>query len=318
MFFWEGDEMASWLSLAVAVPAPEPGDGDDERSGEPWRVAWVFGDKGYQDGISPCGSEGARGCGRGCKAPLGSSMGRGRGDTLPLPPCHHCGDTVVPVTPQPTLSSTAPPHPPSHPLALSPAATVILNELNWTQALEDVFIENRKEDPSLLWQVFGSATGVTRYYPGAFRGAAGGSCRGVGLATGSLDPSHHEMWASILRHRPWGPPGTRNRTVPKPGWCELPAGACHLLGPGHPSARSPVSPTPGQPHLNSPPAFPPQPPRGEPPIRSTSTMCAGGPGKGVPGGEGVPSRPGAATSLPFSFHTWLALANGCTNTGRGI
>uniref|UniRef100_A0A8C3TBM0 Calcium voltage-gated channel auxiliary subunit alpha2delta 2 n=1 Tax=Chelydra serpentina TaxID=8475 RepID=A0A8C3TBM0_CHESE len=44
-------------------------------------------------------------------------------------------------------------------------STVILNELNWTEALEDVFIENRKEDPSLLWQVFGSATGVTRYYP---------------------------------------------------------------------------------------------------------------------------------------------------------
>lgn len=46
------------------------------------------------------------------------------------------------------------------------AATVILNELNWTDALEDVFVENRKEDPSLLWQVFGSATGVTRFYPG--------------------------------------------------------------------------------------------------------------------------------------------------------
>uniref|UniRef100_A0A8C0J574 VWA N-terminal domain-containing protein n=1 Tax=Chelonoidis abingdonii TaxID=106734 RepID=A0A8C0J574_CHEAB len=44
-------------------------------------------------------------------------------------------------------------------------STVILNELNWTEALEDVFIENRKEDPTLLWQVFGSATGVTRYYP---------------------------------------------------------------------------------------------------------------------------------------------------------
>uniref|UniRef100_A0AAY3ZYC4 VWFA domain-containing protein n=1 Tax=Denticeps clupeoides TaxID=299321 RepID=A0AAY3ZYC4_9TELE len=42
---------------------------------------------------------------------------------------------------------------------------VILNELNWTQALEKVFIENSREDPSLLWQAFGSATGVTRYYP---------------------------------------------------------------------------------------------------------------------------------------------------------
>uniref|UniRef100_A0AAY4A3H8 VWFA domain-containing protein n=1 Tax=Denticeps clupeoides TaxID=299321 RepID=A0AAY4A3H8_9TELE len=44
-------------------------------------------------------------------------------------------------------------------------APVILNELNWTQALEKVFIENSREDPSLLWQAFGSATGVTRYYP---------------------------------------------------------------------------------------------------------------------------------------------------------
>ncbi|KAF3689980.1 Voltage-dependent calcium channel subunit alpha-2/delta-2 [Channa argus] len=42
---------------------------------------------------------------------------------------------------------------------------VILNELNWTQALERVFTENRREDSSLRWQVFGSATGVTRYYP---------------------------------------------------------------------------------------------------------------------------------------------------------
>ncbi|KAK1900791.1 Voltage-dependent calcium channel subunit alpha-2/delta-2, partial [Dissostichus eleginoides] len=41
----------------------------------------------------------------------------------------------------------------------------ILNELNWTQALEKVFIENRRDDSSLRWQVFGSATGVTRYYP---------------------------------------------------------------------------------------------------------------------------------------------------------
>lgn len=49
---------------------------------------------------------------------------------------------------------------------VSPAAPTILNELNWTQSLERVFIENSREDPSLRWQVFGSATGVTRYYPG--------------------------------------------------------------------------------------------------------------------------------------------------------
>ncbi|CAF87444.1 unnamed protein product, partial [Tetraodon nigroviridis] len=35
-------------------------------------------------------------------------------------------------------------------------APVILNELNWTQALEKVFMENSQEDPSLLWQAFGS------------------------------------------------------------------------------------------------------------------------------------------------------------------
>ncbi|XP_067855150.1 voltage-dependent calcium channel subunit alpha-2/delta-2a isoform X2 [Heptranchias perlo] len=44
-------------------------------------------------------------------------------------------------------------------------STVILNELNWTAALEDVFKSNREADSSLRWQVFGSATGVTRYYP---------------------------------------------------------------------------------------------------------------------------------------------------------
>uniref|UniRef100_A0A3B3U9A9 Calcium voltage-gated channel auxiliary subunit alpha2delta 2 n=1 Tax=Poecilia latipinna TaxID=48699 RepID=A0A3B3U9A9_9TELE len=45
----------------------------------------------------------------------------------------------------------------------------ILNELNWTQALERVFMENSREDPSLLWQAFGSATGVTRYYPSPWK-----------------------------------------------------------------------------------------------------------------------------------------------------
>ncbi len=45
-------------------------------------------------------------------------------------------------------------------------ATIVLNELNWTEALDDVFKKNREEDPTLLWQVFGSATGLARYYPG--------------------------------------------------------------------------------------------------------------------------------------------------------
>ncbi|TNN56360.1 Voltage-dependent calcium channel subunit alpha-2/delta-1 [Liparis tanakae] len=44
-------------------------------------------------------------------------------------------------------------------------SSIILNELNWTEALEDVFRKNKEEDPTLLWQVFGSATGLARYFP---------------------------------------------------------------------------------------------------------------------------------------------------------
>ncbi|XP_061438152.1 voltage-dependent calcium channel subunit alpha-2/delta-1 isoform X2 [Rhineura floridana] len=44
-------------------------------------------------------------------------------------------------------------------------STIVLNELNWTGALDEVFKRNREEDPTLLWQVFGSATGLARYYP---------------------------------------------------------------------------------------------------------------------------------------------------------
>ncbi|XP_016045795.1 voltage-dependent calcium channel subunit alpha-2/delta-1 isoform X2 [Erinaceus europaeus] len=44
-------------------------------------------------------------------------------------------------------------------------STIVLNELNWTSALDEVFKKNQEEDPSLLWQVFGSATGLARYYP---------------------------------------------------------------------------------------------------------------------------------------------------------
>ncbi|XP_064417335.1 voltage-dependent calcium channel subunit alpha-2/delta-1 isoform X2 [Latimeria chalumnae] len=44
-------------------------------------------------------------------------------------------------------------------------STIVLNELNWTAALDEVFKRNREEDPTLLWQVFGSATGLARYYP---------------------------------------------------------------------------------------------------------------------------------------------------------
>ncbi|XP_050963170.1 voltage-dependent calcium channel subunit alpha-2/delta-1a isoform X2 [Labeo rohita] len=44
-------------------------------------------------------------------------------------------------------------------------STIILNELNWTAALDTVFKKNKEKDPTLLWQVFGSATGLARYFP---------------------------------------------------------------------------------------------------------------------------------------------------------
>uniref|UniRef100_A0A674CHX3 Calcium channel, voltage-dependent, alpha 2/delta subunit 1a n=1 Tax=Salmo trutta TaxID=8032 RepID=A0A674CHX3_SALTR len=50
----------------------------------------------------------------------------------------------------------------THPLQYT---TIVLNELNWTDALEAVFRKNKEEDPTLLWQVFGSATGLARYFP---------------------------------------------------------------------------------------------------------------------------------------------------------
>uniref|UniRef100_A0A8C9XZE2 Calcium voltage-gated channel auxiliary subunit alpha2delta 1 n=1 Tax=Sander lucioperca TaxID=283035 RepID=A0A8C9XZE2_SANLU len=57
-------------------------------------------------------------------------------------------------------------------------STIVLNELNWSEALEDVFRKNREDDPTLLWQVYGSATGLARYYPGKpSRQIAARSCR---------------------------------------------------------------------------------------------------------------------------------------------
>ncbi|XP_052410962.1 voltage-dependent calcium channel subunit alpha-2/delta-1 isoform X2 [Carassius gibelio] len=44
-------------------------------------------------------------------------------------------------------------------------STIILNELNWTAGLDDIFKKNKADDPSLLWQVFGSASGLARYFP---------------------------------------------------------------------------------------------------------------------------------------------------------
>ncbi|XP_051966997.1 voltage-dependent calcium channel subunit alpha-2/delta-3-like [Xyrauchen texanus] len=44
--------------------------------------------------------------------------------------------------------------------------TDIVNGVYWSEALNKVFVDNYKRDPSLIWQYFGSAKGFFRQYPG--------------------------------------------------------------------------------------------------------------------------------------------------------
>ena len=41
----------------------------------------------------------------------------------------------------------------------------ILNGLRWTEALDEQFKRNHEKDPQILWQFFGSQTGLMRSYP---------------------------------------------------------------------------------------------------------------------------------------------------------
>ncbi|XP_058641484.1 voltage-dependent calcium channel subunit alpha-2/delta-3 [Onychostoma macrolepis] len=44
--------------------------------------------------------------------------------------------------------------------------SAIVNGVYWSEALNTVFVDNFKRDPSLIWQYFGSAKGFFRQYPG--------------------------------------------------------------------------------------------------------------------------------------------------------
>lgn len=44
--------------------------------------------------------------------------------------------------------------------------SAIVNGVYWSEALNKVFVDNFKRDPSLIWQYFGSAKGFFRQYPG--------------------------------------------------------------------------------------------------------------------------------------------------------
>lgn len=41
-----------------------------------------------------------------------------------------------------------------------------MEALQWSEALDEVFIQNYNSDPALSWQYFGSDTGIMRHYPG--------------------------------------------------------------------------------------------------------------------------------------------------------
>uniref|UniRef100_A0A8C4WRS2 Calcium voltage-gated channel auxiliary subunit alpha2delta 2 n=1 Tax=Eptatretus burgeri TaxID=7764 RepID=A0A8C4WRS2_EPTBU len=45
-------------------------------------------------------------------------------------------------------------------------SAIMVNERNWTAGLDETFKRNKEEDPTLLWQVFGSVTGLLRFFPG--------------------------------------------------------------------------------------------------------------------------------------------------------
>lgn len=48
-------------------------------------------------------------------------------------------------------------------------ATEVLRGVTWSEALDEVFADNYRRDPTLSWQYFGSSSGFFRNYPGTLR-----------------------------------------------------------------------------------------------------------------------------------------------------
>lgn len=129
--------------------------------------------------------------------------------------------------------------------------------------MENVFIENRRQDPTLLWQVFGSATGVTRYYPG-------------GCSPSPLSPQYPTFF-HLPANSSWGVWGGMV-TVYSVAWPGHSFKAC-LTGPGPGSSLS------VPPHLFSSHSHPVASPQENRPVRcpkETLVSEKGGAGQGHP------------------------------------
>ena len=166
-------------------------------------------------------------------------------------------------------------------------------------------MENRRQDPTLLWQVFGSATGVTRYYPGGRQPIS--PVHSAPHAPPPPWPLILGAWEGMVTLSIAGWPGPLLQGL--------------LPGPGT-SLPAPPQSSPCLPQLR----------HGEPPRKSTCMMSEGDPGEragrgwaGTPPSARLPaplppsiqtSEQGAASSIQFSFHTSLPLENGSHHPGR--
>lgn len=45
-------------------------------------------------------------------------------------------------------------------------ANNVLKDIQWSEKLDSIFIDNYQKDPTLSWQFFGSSTGFMRQFPG--------------------------------------------------------------------------------------------------------------------------------------------------------
>lgn len=46
------------------------------------------------------------------------------------------------------------------------SACSVIEDIQWSEKLDIIFLDNYQKDPTLSWQFFGSTTGFMRQFPG--------------------------------------------------------------------------------------------------------------------------------------------------------